>query len=129
MKKLYLKVFKVIDGEPVMGEDDKQLFEMKELFMSNGTDVEIPVQVKDYMDTDTYFQTSMIDDENKALAMKKQGYYLMKELIINPKVDDKVIGALPWDLSMKIIKALRETFMPEDSFLELGVKLDDPFQE
>ena len=54
---------------------------------------------------------------------------MMKNLIINPKVSDILINKLPWNEHMKIVKALREEFMPEDSFLELGVQLDEPSAE
>lgn len=105
---------------------------MKNLFLKiNGREPqqlminETPIQTVDYLDTENYFKISTITNENQALQMKLQGYFMMKTLIINPKVDDAVINKLPWNDTMKIIKALREEFMPENSFLELGVQLDE----
>lgn len=86
---------------------------------------ETAIQVKDFMDTETYFQISMMNDPNQGVQMKKQGYFMMTKLIINPKTNDALIDTLPWKDAMKIMKALREEFMPEDSFLELGVQLED----
>ena len=82
------------------------------------------------MDTDAYFQlTMMTDDKDQVKQSKNQGYFMFKELIINPKVNDALIGKLPWDEFMKIVKALREEFLPEKSFLELGVQLDEPSEK
>ena len=88
-----------------------------------------PIQCKDFMDTDAYFQLTALNDDDQAKQAKAQGYFMFKTLIINPKVDDALIGKLPWDGFMKIVKALREEFLPEKSFLELGVQLDEPLEE
>lgn len=91
---------------------------------------ETPIQTVDYMDTETYFQlTGLNNPENPAKQMKAQGYFIMKALIINPKITDELISRLPWNEHMKIVKALREEFMPEEAFLELGVQLDEPSVE
>lgn len=125
MKQLEFKKLTINDnGEAVVDEQGKQLFEMEQLFIDIG-EQKTAVQVKDFMDTETYFQITMMSDENQGLQMKKQGYFMMKQLVINPKIDDALIDKLPWNLSMKVMKALRELFMPEDSFLELGVQLDE----
>lgn len=108
-------------GEPVLEEG-------VQLFIIIG-EQKTPIQVKDYMDTETYFKVTMQTDKNQAIQMKKQGYFMMNELIINPKIDDKIINKIPWIDTLKIIKALREMFMPEDSFLELGVQLDELSQK
>ena len=88
-----------------------------------------PIQVREFMDTETYFAVTMLTDEKPAKQMKIQGYFMMKQLIINPKINDELINKLPWDLSFKIMKALREEFLSEESFLELGVPLDSLSQE
>ena len=91
---------------------------------------ETNIQVIDFMDTETYFQlTGMNNPENQSKQMKDQGYFLMKHLIINPKITDELISRLPWNEFMKIVKAIREEFMPEESFLELGVQLDELSKE
>lgn len=124
MKQLILKIPIFDDELPTLDEKGEQLFDEKELLMDNGANQQIPIQVKDFMDTETYFLISMMSDENPAKQAKEQGYYMMKNLIVNPKIDDAKINRLPWDLTMKIIKALREEFLSEKSFLELGVPLD-----
>ena len=87
---------------------------------------ETPIQVKDFLSTDEYFQlTAFNNPENQNKQMKNQGYYLMKTLIVNPKITDELINQLPWNEFMKIVKAMREEFMPEEAFLELGVQLDE----
>ena len=128
MKQLIFKTIRIKDGEPVLDEKDEPIFDERELLMDNGSKTMIPIQVKDFMDTETYFKISMMRDENLAKQSKEQGYYMMKELIINPKVDDVKINRLPWDQTLKIIKALRDMFLSDESFLELGVLLDKPSQ-
>jgi hypothetical protein len=90
-----------------------------------------PIQTIDFMDTETYFQlTGFTNPEDQSKQMKDQGYFLMKNLIINPKkITDEIISRLPWNEFMKIVKAIREEFMPEESFLELGVQLDELSKE
>ena len=84
------------------------------------------IQVIEFMDTESYFRlAAMNDPDNPQKQMKAQGYFMMKHLIINPKIDDLLISKLPWNGFMKIVKALREEFLPEESFLELGVQLDE----
>lgn len=85
------------------------------------------IQTIEFMDTETYFQLAgMNDPDNPQKQMKAQGYFMMKKLIINPKINDILISKLPWDGFMKIVKALREEFLPEEAFLELGVQLEEP---
>lgn len=67
----------------------------------------------------------MTDETNQGKQMKEQGSFMMKHLILNPKITDELIKKLPWIDFMKIVKALREEFMPEEAFLELGVRLDE----
>jgi hypothetical protein len=87
---------------------------------------ETPIQVQDFLNTDDYFElVGMTNAENQGKQMKDQGYFMMKKLIINPKITDAIIGSLPWNEFMKITKAMREEFMPEEAFLELGVQLDE----
>lgn len=129
MKNLFLIKQKFdADGEPIVDDNGKQLTEKEQLFIQM-EDQKIPVQVKDFMDTETYFTITLMTDEHKAKQMKNQGYFLMKSQIINPKIDDGVINRLPWLDTLKIQKALTEEFMPEDSFLELGVQLDSFLQD
>ncbi len=129
MKNLFLIKPKFDDeGEPIFDDQGKQLKEKEQLSIQVG-DQKIPVQIKEFMDTETYFTITLMTDENKAKQMKDQGYLLMKSQIINPKIDDGVINRLPWLDTLKIQKALTEEFMPEDSFLELGLQLDSFLQD
>lgn len=91
---------------------------------------ETPIQVKDILDTETYFKITLLTDkENQQKQVKDQGYFMMKTLIINPRIDDNIINQLPWLDFMKIVKALNDEFLPEDSFLELNVQLDELTQK
>ncbi len=88
------------------------------------------IQIIEFMDTETYFQlATMNDPDNPQKQMKNQGYFMMKKLIINPKIDDALISKLPWNGFMKIVKALREEFLPDQAFLELGVQFEEPSVE
>lgn len=106
---------------------------MKELYLKlEGKDPirlkigDTPIQTVDFMNTDAYFQlTALNNPDDQAKQAKAQGYFMFKTLIINPKITDEMIGKLPWNGFMKIVKALREEFLPEKSFLELGVQLDE----
>ena len=119
MKQLILVIKK-------LNEDTGKLeFDRKEQLIIKDTSV----QVVDFMNTETYFAITMLTDDNPAVQMKIQGYFMMKQLIINPKINDELINKLPWDLSFKIMKALREEFLSEESFLELGVPLDNLSQD
>lgn len=129
MKNLFLIKPKINeDGEPILDDQGKQLEIKEQLFIVIGEE-KIPVQVLDFMNTETYFAITLMVDENRAKQMKLQGYFLMKSQIINPKIDDTVINKLPWLDTLKIQKALTEEFMPEDSFLELGLQLDSFLQD
>lgn len=103
--------------------------EEEHLKMNDEQGNEQAIQVKDYMDTETYFQMITLEDQSQAKQLKLQGTLMMKKLIINPKINDKLINQLPWLTTMKIVRALRDEFMPEDSFLELGVALDTQLRE
>lgn len=105
-------------------KDGKLTGEEVQLKIKDEQGIDQAIQVRDVMDTETYFQMITLEDANEARQMKRQGYLMMNKLIINPKINDNLINKLPWIDTMKIIRALRDMFMPEDSFLELGVPLD-----
>lgn len=114
----------------IIKDDDDNVVEVKEIsrepiIIKDLNGEEQNVQVKDTMDTETYFALTTLTDDNKAVEMKKQGFFMINKLVINPKPSDNLINKLPWTDTMKLIKALREEFLPEDAFLELGVPLED----
>lgn len=123
MKNLFLIKKKVNEDTGEMEEYDKE-----QLYIEVN-DEKIAVQVKDFMNTETYFAVSLLVNENKQKQMKDQGYFLMNQMIVNPKISDALINLLPWMDTFKITKALTDEFLPEDSFLELGVPLEELSQK
>ena len=82
------------------------------------------LQIKDYLSTEEYFQMLCMTHENQSMQMKMQTYFLVKTMVINPKLTDKIIDAFPFTTTLRIGKKIRELTMPDKFFLELGVQPD-----